>query len=513
MSFNRSAAASQRRLVVGLVAATAALLPLGCGHAGPPHPPLRALPAAATDLAVRQRGNTVMIDLAYPQTTAAGKSLAGISALEIWEAARPVATTPPETPDALDPRLYTTQAKRKQRLATATDIGAATEGPRIELVVDLPKSPLPNNPPDAHFFTVKTVGVQNDASGFSNQGVVVPKDPPDPPTSLTVSPRADGVLVQWEPAPAKPAPPPTPPTPAATTKSKGKTESKPVSPKSSPSTSSSMTSATPATLAAPVAPAAAAATTPPASAGAPSATPTTPTTPATPMATPAPSGPPGASGPVAASAGPTSTTGAAVPVAAGSASTATKPGATPLAAAPAPPHEPPPPPPNAGGYYIYRRGTLEKRYPFKPLAVVRKRSHEFLDATAAFGQTYVYTVTQIDERDLQVESAIGKEQDIQYVDKYPPPVPRELLVVVESATRLHLLWRPSEAPDLAGYLVYRLTGDEGWKKLTDKPVASPSYIDTTTTAGKSYQYRVTAIDMAGNESEPTDIVRLSTPTG
>ena len=61
----------------------------------------------------------------------------------------------------------------------------------------------------------------------------------------------------------------------------------------------------------------------------------------------------------------------------------------------------------------------------------------------------------------------------------------------------------SEAEDVAGYIVYRRVGDSGkFERVTPKPVEAAEYVDTAVGSGKTYTYRVTAVDQAGNESAP-----------
>ncbi|HVT60912.1 MAG TPA: hypothetical protein VHR45_21280 [Thermoanaerobaculia bacterium] len=163
----------------------------------------------------------------------------------------------------------------------------------------------------------------------------------------------------------------------------------------------------------------------------------------------------------------------------------------------------------AGGYNVYRR-RAEERLSAQPLARVQPTEKSMVDSSAAFGQRYIYSVTTIDAKDPQVESAVGSEREIRYVDRFPPPVPADL-VGVGDAGRVRLVWRASEAPDLAGYIVYRQGAQGGFIRLTEKPVQTTDYIDTGAVAGQTYLYRVTAIDQAGNESAPSAAARVVVP--
>jgi hypothetical protein len=475
-----------------LAAALAVALALAaCGKEGPPTPPLRAVPAPVKDLAVRQRGTHVLLSFTYPQTTPGGAALNGVTKVEVYEAvlqpppplkapAKPpaekkpgggkaaAATAPaagkagakatatgaataaepgtasgtatsgaggpataavepgatgtptppgataattgkpaaapapgsaagPGMPSPLDPRQYESLAKLRLTL-TSKDLGAATLG--NQLIIDLPlPEPLPaatvtapaaagtapaKMPPGAtnakaapgaaaatpaagltRDYAVRAYGPQGDRSALSNQALLMPKEPPQPPEAVTVTPQADGILVAWK------------------------------------------------------------------------------------------------------------------PVA------------------------------NGGGYAVYRRAATE-RFSSKPLALVRSGETRHLDQTARFGQSYIYSVTTVDPRQPLVESAIKAEQEIRYVDVYPPPVPEELVAVAE-AGRARLVWRQSEAPDLAGYIVYRRGATGDYVRLTAKPIAATNYVDTAVVSGQAYDYRVTAIDQTGNESAPSAEVHVAVP--
>jgi fibronectin type 3 domain-containing protein/predicted small lipoprotein YifL len=495
-----------------LAAALAIALALAaCGKEGPPTPPLRAVPAPVKDLAVHQRGTHVLLSFTYPQTTPGGAALNGVTKVEVYEAvlqpppplkapakapeekkpgggkAAGGATAPPAAgkaeakatgagagaaaaaeagaasstgtgaaasgvagseaassgaggsastepgaagtpagaaaattgktaaapaagsaaasalPSPLDPRQYEGLAKLRLTL-TSKDLGAATLG--NQLIIDLPlPEPLPaatatapaagppgtapgttpaKVPPGAanakaaagaatatatagltRDYAVRAYGPQGDRSAFSNQALLMPKEPPQAPEGVTVTPQADGILVVWK------------------------------------------------------------------------------------------------------------------RVADG------------------------------GGYAVYRRAATE-RFSSKPLALVRGGETRHLDQTARFGQSYIYSVTTVDLKQPLVESAIKAEQEIRYVDVYPPPVPEELVAVAE-AGRARLVWRQSEAPDLAGYIVYRKGATGDFVRLTAKPIAATNYVDTAVVSGQAYDYRVTAIDQIGNESAPSAEVHVAVP--
>ncbi|MBW8875994.1 MAG: hypothetical protein JF614_13590 [Acidobacteria bacterium] len=373
---------SFRKGALAAVVLTTSLL--GCGKQGPPLPPLRAVPATTKDLTAIQQGTQIVLSFTYPKTTPAGTALSGISAVEVLEATKPAA--PDGKANPMDPRELAAAAKPRLKVQGA-DLTSATAGDRIVIALPVPPAPaMPTaaakpapgttpapattpaaTPPlQAHYFAVRTFGQEGDRSEPSNVAAVVPKAPPPAPGRLTVTPRADGVLVEWA----------------------------------------------------------------------------------------------GVSG-------------------------------------------------AAGGYNVYRRDAQE-RFHGQPVHVAGPEERSWLDNTARFGQDYIYSVTALAQREPAVESAVGSEHEVRYQDRFPPPVPAELVALPEPG-RVRLVWRPVDADDLAGYIVYRRTGNGPFERVTPQPLTAPEYADTAVKAGQTYAYRVTAIDKTGNESDPGAEVRAEAP--
>lgn len=88
------------------------------------------------------------------------------------------------------------------------------------------------------------------------------------------------------------------------------------------------------------------------------------------------------------------------------------------------------------------------------------------------------------------------------IDARPPAAPSTLTGRVEHNRDAVLGWEPVAAADLAGYFVYR--DDE---RVNQLPVQLPNYVDQEVPEGLP-KYRVTAVDQAGNESDPSNTVTL-----
>jgi hypothetical protein len=161
------------------------------------------------------------------------------------------------------------------------------------------------------------------------------------------------------------------------------------------------------------------------------------------------------------------------------------------------------------GYAIYRRGAQEKGHG-QPIHAAGAGEKSWLDNTARFGQSYIYAVTAFNDRDPFIESAFTSEREIHYLDRFAPPPPTELVGLGETG-RIRLVWKASEAEDLAGYVVYRRGAQGDFRRITPQPLPAAEYVDTDVKPGETYSYRVTAIDQAGNESAPGGEVRVTMP--
>ena len=154
-----------------------------------------------------------------------------------------------------------------------------------------------------------------------------------------------------------------------------------------------------------------------------------------------------------------------------------------------------------GGYEVYRR-TLPQEEFETPLNSTPTRADSFIDASAPYGFPLVYTVRAVLAKNPKVEGLPAEELPVIYYDIYPPPAPTQLDALSE-ASRVRLVWSPVTVGDLAGYVVYRATGDGPPAPLNSTPLIDPFYADETVAPGTRYRYSVRAVDRAGNQSPPS----------
>jgi hypothetical protein len=154
-----------------------------------------------------------------------------------------------------------------------------------------------------------------------------------------------------------------------------------------------------------------------------------------------------------------------------------------------------------GGYRVYRRTLPDEEY-VAPLNAEPIAGTNFIDTTAPYGGSHVYTVRATLPAKPKVEGIPALEAGVDYRDVFPPPMPGRIDALPEG-NAVRLVWEPVVAADLAGYVVFRAEGEGTAVRLTEKPISDTFFTDTTVQPGRSYRYTVVAVDVAGNSSAPS----------
>jgi chitodextrinase len=138
------------------------------------------------------------------------------------------------------------------------------------------------------------------------------------------------------------------------------------------------------------------------------------------------------------------------------------------------------------GYYVYRDGNR----------VAEVDQSDYRDTGLQPATTYVYRVSAFDDD--------GDEGDLSdalqvTTEALPgPTVPTDLVATAVGPYRIDLDWSPSEAA--SGVSFYRVFRDGAEIGTTDKT----SYSDASLEPETEYEYRVSAVDGLGNESDRSD---------
>jgi len=154
--------------------------------------------------------------------------------------------------------------------------------------------------------------------------------------------------------------------------------------------------------------------------------------------------------------------------------------------------------------------------PIEPLA--QTATTEYRDTSFQFGHTYFYSVRAVSQFGNEtVESADSVPVVLIAKDIFPPVAPRDLEAVGVPAMNgtpaaIELTWTINTEPDLAGYTVYRSErADLPGQRLNNELLSVPTFRDMSVMPGKSYFYRVGAVDQSGNESALSSIVEAQAP--
>ena len=134
--------------------------------------------------------------------------------------------------------------------------------------------------------------------------------------------------------------------------------------------------------------------------------------------------------------------------------------------------------------------------------------HEWTDPHVTPGTPYSYLVQTIVPLANKKE-AESELTEVKITPEAPPPAAPTGLVAVPATSTIELTW---EAPpgDVAGYRIYRATGNGNFEKIADGN-GIPTYSDHAVEHGKSYRYAVAAVNSAGREGPRSEIKEVAMP--
>jgi fibronectin type 3 domain-containing protein len=145
-------------------------------------------------------------------------------------------------------------------------------------------------------------------------------------------------------------------------------------------------------------------------------------------------------------------------------------------------------------YQIERQGPNDKQ----PVNLATVNEGRYVDVSSQFDTPYTYTVRA---KDGAAESLPSEPVTISAVDKYAPAVPSGVTIVA-GPTSVDLSWQRNAEPDFQGYLISRSTDNGPYERQGDM-TALPTYVDHNVEHGKTYSYKISAVDKKGNESAPS----------
>lgn len=163
--------------------------------------------------------------------------------------------------------------------------------------------------------------------------------------------------------------------------------------------------------------------------------------------------------------------------------------------------------PSVTGYNIYRFAPGQPPDEFAPPVNTAPVTTTTFTDTPAYGPHEYFVTALAAAGPPRIESDPSSVAGATFKDLVPPPPPTNLAALVET-TGVRLVWDAAEAPDLAGYKVYRTEGAgiDQLKPVGTIPmtpvqlVTATNYRDTGVARGISYYYEVVSVDKTGNES-------------
>jgi predicted small lipoprotein YifL len=157
-----------------------------------------------------------------------------------------------------------------------------------------------------------------------------------------------------------------------------------------------------------------------------------------------------------------------------------------------------------GGYNLYRSGEKGQAQRLNS-ALIKKQ--EFRDKDFSFGQTYRYFVRAVRESAPQVESDDSEPVDITPQDTFPPGPPSGLTAIGGSGV-IALSWEAGRESDLEGYRIWRrVNGEADFVIIATLTASESSFQDAKVEKNTRYEYAITALDTAGNESRKSEPAR------
>ncbi len=148
---------------------------------------------------------------------------------------------------------------------------------------------------------------------------------------------------------------------------------------------------------------------------------------------------------------------------------------------------------------VFRRLAQNRGYG-KPVGQIPGNRREYFDRTPNYGQRYIYTVRTVASRKPLILSAEAGEREIDYQDRFAPPLPARFVALGERGS-VRLRWDRSNASDVAGYFLFRRDPGRDFERLNTEPISGLEFLDGGLAAGLSFDYRIQAIDEVGNLSD------------
>jgi hypothetical protein len=150
-------------------------------------------------------------------------------------------------------------------------------------------------------------------------------------------------------------------------------------------------------------------------------------------------------------------------------------------------------------YNVYRyNGTA---YPLFSLNQTRLATGSFMDSGLTNNTQYTYEVRKVREAGGIFREGEGVKVKATPIDKSPPRQP-EMVRAMKKGNLVSVAWKENTEKDFAGYNIYRVISGTR-EKVNKDLVKENSFVDQKIPTARFISYYITALDVAGNESEPS----------
>ncbi len=169
-------------------------------------------------------------------------------------------------------------------------------------------------------------------------------------------------------------------------------------------------------------------------------------------------------------------------------------------------------PVNILGYNVYRTENDST----KLLNDAPVTTDGFEDTFFEFGKEYQYFVRTVSlgTGGEPVESVDSNTIKIKPLDTFAPKPP-DAITIAAAPKNLSIFFAVNIETDVVGYKIYRTTNPNQpkaeWLLITPDILPRNTFQDTSVKSGETYFYYLTAIDSAGNVSEPSAVVSETAP--
>lgn len=175
-------------------------------------------------------------------------------------------------------------------------------------------------------------------------------------------------------------------------------------------------------------------------------------------------------------------------------------------------------PVNLLGYNVYRATRAQDEPAERPLNSEPLTGERYADGSFEFGREYVYVVRAVSlgTGGNRVESLNSNAVSVTPVDTFPPSPPEGVTAAATAnPPRISIFFAASTKRDVVGYNLFRSTDANlpkaEWTKLNSRLLDRTTFQDESVSPGTRYFYYLTAVDRAGNASQPSEVATEIVP--